>query len=83
MTDAAREIAQALDARGLRVPARLLADAHRPLGPLLSDLGVMAAPLLRMARGSVAAAADLVERPDALDRLLDALDEDDRDADAR
>jgi hypothetical protein len=32
--------------RGLAVPARLLADAHRPLAPLFSDLGAAIGPLL-------------------------------------
>lgn len=42
----ARRAATELRRRGLAVPARLLADAHRPLAPLLSDLGAAAGPLL-------------------------------------
>jgi hypothetical protein len=42
----ARRAASELRRRGLAVPARLLADAHRPLAPLLSDLGAALGPLL-------------------------------------
>jgi len=42
----ARRAATELRRRGLAVPARMLADAHRPLAPLLSDLGAAIGPLL-------------------------------------
>ena len=47
----ARRVAATLDRRGLAAPARLFADAHRPLAPLLSDLGVALGPLLGAAFG--------------------------------
>lgn len=77
MTDgSARRAAAELDRRGLAVPGRLLADAHRPLGPLLSDLGVALGPLARAVAGSRGASlAGWLEQPDALDDLVRALDE--------
>jgi hypothetical protein len=73
--DPARRLADELHRRGLAAPGRLLADAHRPLAPLLSDLGAAIAPLLR----SVSAPGDrsvsaFIEDPDALDRLVHELD---------
>ena len=74
--DPAREVAEQLERRGLAAPARLLADAHRPLGPLLADLGVAIGPLARVLGGSrVGPATRWLEDPDALDRLVVALDE--------
>ncbi len=46
--DPARRLAEELGRRGLTVPARLLLDAHRPLAPLLSDLGAALLPLVGM-----------------------------------
>lgn len=47
MTDApANRAAVELRRRGLSVPARLLADAHRPMAPLLADLGAAVGPLV-------------------------------------
>jgi hypothetical protein len=68
----ARRVAAALRRRGLEAPARLLADAHRPLGPLLSDLGIAVGPLLGAA-GAVRAGR-MLSGPDALDDVIDALD---------
>jgi hypothetical protein len=69
----ARWAATELRRRGLAVPARLLADAHRPLAPLLSDLGAAFGPLLRPLVG------DRVERvlvdEALLGELVDELDE--------
>lgn len=44
---AARRLAALLERRGLGEPARLLADAHRPLAPLLGDLAAAYGPLGR------------------------------------
>jgi hypothetical protein len=73
--DPARRVADELDRRGLAAPARLLADAHRPLSPLLADLGAALGPLARAVAGARgAAAARWLEEPDALDTLVNALD---------
>ena len=73
--DAAGRIADELERRGLAAPARLLADAHRPIGPLLSDLGVALGGLLgAVGGGSVDAMRELIEDEAALDRLVDRLD---------
>jgi hypothetical protein len=71
----ARRVAETLDRRGLAVPARLFADAHRPLAPLLSDLGAAVGPLIGAAfgrRGTDAGALLADER--GIDRLIDQLD---------
>lgn len=74
--DPARDVAEQLERRGLAAPARLLADAHRPLGPLLADLGVAIGPLARvLGGGTVGPVTRWLEDPDALDRLVVALDE--------
>lgn len=71
----ARRVAETLDRRGLAAPAQLFADAHRPLAPLLSDLGVALGPLLGAAFGGrTADASALLEDEDGLDRLIDQLD---------
>jgi len=73
--DAARRVAEALDRRGLAAPGRLLADAHRPLAPLLGDLGAALGPLLGTAFGP--RAADLraiLDDPRGLDRVIEELD---------
>lgn len=74
--DPARQLAEQLECRGLAAPARLLADAHRPLGPLLADLGVAIGPLARVMGGTrVGPLTRWLAEPDALDRLIVALDE--------
>ena len=83
----ARELADEVARRGLLAPARLLVDAHRPLGPLLADLAVALGPLGRaMGGGRGAAYAAWLEDPEALDELGTALEavgeEGDRRADA-
>lgn len=76
-SDPARQVADELERRGLAVPARLLADAHRPLAPLLSDLGAGVAPLVRSVFGRRGAGVvALIEDPAALDRLVRHLDAD-------
>lgn len=73
--DPARRAADELDRRGLAAPARLLADAHRPLAPLLADMGAALGPLTRAIAGDRAASvARWLEDPDALDQLVEALD---------
>jgi len=69
-------VANAIEARGLAVPARLLIDAHRPLAPLLMDLAAGFGPLVAAAVGR-SASSDLravVENPAGLDSLVDELD---------
>lgn len=74
--DPARQIAGELERRGLGVSARLLADAHRPLAPLIADLGVALGPLARAFGGSrIGPVSRWLEEPDALDRLVVAIDE--------
>jgi len=73
--DPARQLAEALDRHGLGAPARLLADAHRPLGPLVADLAVALGPLARaIGIERVGPLSRWLEEPDALDRLVAALD---------
>ena len=76
MTDgAARRVADQLEARGLAVPARLLADAHRPLAPLLGDLGAAFGPMIGAALGRVADdPRELLDDPGGLDGLVSELD---------
>ena len=77
--DAARRLAVMLGRRGLAVPGLLLADAHRPLAPLLSDLSVAAAPLLASLAGRTGAdVAALLDDPAGLDRLVDELESEPR-----
>ena len=72
--DPARDLASVLRERGLGDGAALLVDAHRPLGPLLSDLGVALGPLARLVGNRWAEdATRLAEDPDGLERLRDEL----------
>jgi hypothetical protein len=73
--DPARLLADELQRRGLGVPARLLADAHRPLAPLLADLGAALGPLTRAVAGERGATiARWLDGPDALGDVVQALD---------
>lgn len=73
--DPARRVASELERRGLAAPARLLADAHRPLAPLIEDLGAAIGPLARSLGGvGIASLSRWLEEPDALDRLVRELD---------
>jgi hypothetical protein len=74
--EAADRIARELDRRGLGAAARLLADAHRPLAPLASDIGVALGGLLGALGGRTAITLRaLVEDETALERLVARLDE--------
>jgi hypothetical protein len=74
-SDAARRVALQLSRRGLSTPARLLADAHRPLAPLLSDVAAALGPLIRVAGGpGTTALTRLAEDVDALDRVMEEID---------
>jgi hypothetical protein len=71
-----RDLARAIERRGLGAPARILVDAHRPLAPLLADLAAAVEPLAR--RLGIGWADDIVTTaadPDGLDRLLAAIDD--------
>jgi hypothetical protein len=84
--DASRAIADELVGRGLGPAARLLADAHRPLGPLLSDVGVALGALLGVAGGrATSGVRALMADERALERLVSHLDEraEEDDADRR
>jgi len=73
--EAARRVAEALDRRGLAAPGRLLADAHRPLAPLLADLGAALGPLLGTAFGARASdVRAILDDPHGLDRVIEELD---------
>jgi hypothetical protein len=73
--DPAGRVAEELDRRGLAVPGRMLADAHRPLSPLLADLGAALGPLTRAVGGrGGATVARWLEGTDALEDVVRALD---------
>ena len=72
--EVAARLAADLERRGLAEPARLFIDAHRPLAPLLSDLGAALAPLVRLGGPASGEIAELVGDERALDRMIDALD---------
>jgi hypothetical protein len=72
----ARRVAQELGRRGLAAPARLLIDAHRPLGPLLADAGAALGPFLALADGGTARLMrELIDDDAALEHLLAELDD--------
>lgn len=72
---AARRLAEVIDRRGLAAPGRLLADAHRPLSPLLNDLGAALGPLLSAAVGTRADdVRTILDDPRGLDRVIEELD---------
>ncbi len=74
--DAAERIGAELDRRGLGAVARLLVDAHRPLAPLASDLGVALGGVLGAVGGRAASSLrSLIEDERALDRLAESLDD--------
>ena len=72
--EVAARLAADLERRGLAEPARLFIDAHRPLAPLLSDLGAALAPLVRLGGPPDDEVAELLGDERAMDRMIDALD---------
>ncbi len=74
--DPTARIASALARRGLAAPARLLLDAHRPLAPLLSDVGAALGPLMATVAGRTGEdVLEIVDDPEGMDRLVERLDE--------
>lgn len=67
-----RRLASGLRRRGLAAPARLLADAHRPIAPLLGDLAAATGPLLGALR--LDGARRLLANEEMLDALIAELD---------
>jgi hypothetical protein len=70
--------ARALGRHGLASPARLLLDAHRPLEPLIADLGAAVGPLIAAAGGErrqVDGVLTDLDEPGAIDRLIVELDQ--------
>lgn len=72
--DVARRLAGEIDRRGLAGPARLLLDAHRPIAPLVADLGAALGPLARLGGRAGRDAASLLDDERAMERLIEALD---------
>lgn len=76
-------LAREIDRRGLGAPARLLLDAHRPLLPLLRDVGAFGAPLLRPLLGTrYMAVTSILDDPERYGDLIDELTSGDEDAHA-
>jgi len=74
--DTARRIAIELVRHGLGSPARLLLDAHRPLGPLAADAGAALAPLLRvLGQRTSGDLAELLDDEHAMERVIRELDD--------
>jgi hypothetical protein len=72
--DAARDLASVLHDRGLGDSAALIVDAHRPLAPLISDLGAALGPLARLLGSRWGTdVIGLAEDPSGLERLRDEL----------
>lgn len=74
---ARHRLVRTLGRHGLASPTRLLLDAHRPLEPLLADLGAAIGPLLATVGGrSLAEDAQRdIETPGAVDRLIAEIDD--------
>jgi hypothetical protein len=68
--DPARRVATELRRRGLAPAARLLIDAHRPLSPLLADVGAALGPLAGALGGPGLPAVVRLAEEDGLDRLM-------------
>ena len=69
-------LADELDRRGLSAPAALLLDAHRPLLPLLRQVGTFSAPLIGPLIGArrMAGLQRLLDEPRAFDLLISRLE---------
>ena len=73
-THGSTELAAEIRRRGLTAPARLLLEAHRPLGPLLGDLATFLSPILGPVLGPRSAKLSAALQDDAaIDQLLDEL----------
>ena len=73
---ARHRLVRTLGRHGLASPTRLLLDAHRPLEPLLADLGAAIGPLLATVAGRSRAEDALrdLDSPGAVDRLIEEID---------
>jgi hypothetical protein len=72
--DERARLTEALQRRGLAAPARLLLDAHRPLRPLLAEVGAFLGPLLRpLIGGRSAALQATLDDPDRYEDLIERL----------
>lgn len=73
---ARHRIVRTLGRHGLASPTRLLLDAHRPLEPLIADLGAAIAPILATVAGRARTEDALrdLEAPGAVDRLIAEID---------
>lgn len=73
--DPARRVASELRRHGLAAPARLLADAHRPIAPLLSDLGAAIGPMIgALGRSRAGSLERFLADERALDGIVAELD---------
>ena len=72
--DVTTRLAAELHRRGLSASARLLLDAHRPLAPLVADLGAALGPLVRLGGPAGRETATLLNDPGAMDRMIEAID---------
>ena len=70
------KLARAVVARRLEAPAALFLELNRPLGFLLSQATFFARPFLGVLLpvGDVEAAAEVLDDPVALDRLIDRIE---------
>jgi len=69
------KLASAIIARRLEAPAVLFLELNRPLGFIFSQAAFFARPFLAffMPAGDVEAAAELLDDPTAIDRLVDRI----------
>jgi len=71
------QLARAIVARRLEAPAALFLELNRPLGFILSQTAFFARPFLSffLPAAHVESAAEILDDPKALDRLLDRIGE--------